>query len=73
MNYEPDETNNDILISYSNAGVSRSATVVLGFLMFTYSLSLEDALIIVKRARPCVKPNEGFLQQLRDNEKQLGI
>lgn len=73
MNYEPDKTNNEILISCSNAGVSRSATVVVGFLMSTYSLSLEDALIIVKKARPCVKPNEGFLQQLRDNEKRLGI
>lgn len=73
MNYEPGEINNEIFISCSNAGVSRSATVVLGFLMFTYILPLEDALIIVKKARPCVKPNEGFLQQLRDYEKQLGI
>jgi len=73
VNYEPHKTNNEILISCSNAGVSRSATVVLGFLMFKYNLSLEDALIIVKKARPCVKPNEGFLQQLRDNEKQLRI
>ncbi|CAH3139571.1 unnamed protein product [Porites lobata] len=64
---------NGAVLVHCNAGVSRSATVVLGFLMSTYSLSLEDALIIVKKARPCVKPNEGFLQQLRDNEKRLGI
>jgi len=57
----------------SNAGVSRSATVVLGYLMFTNRLSLEESMQILKEARPHVKPNEGFLHQLQDYRKQLSL
>ena len=53
--------------------MSRSATVVLGYLMFTHRLSLQDSMKIVKEARPHVKPNEGFLRQLQDYEKELGL
>lgn len=58
---------------YSNAGVSRSAAVVLGYLMSSNRLSLEDAMKILRQARPCVRPNEGFLRQLQDYQKQLGL
>ena len=55
----------------SNAGVSRSAAVVLGYLMSSNKLSLEEAMDVLRQARPCVKPNEGFLRQLQDYQKQL--
>ncbi|KAK2549978.1 Dual specificity protein phosphatase 19 [Acropora cervicornis] len=56
-----------------NAGVSRSATVILGYLMHTERLTLEESMKILKEARPCVKPNEGFLRQLQDYQRQLGL
>ena len=59
--------------SFSNAGVSRSATVILGYLMYTKRLTLEESMKILKEARPCVKPNEGFLRQLQDYQRQLGL
>lgn len=58
---------------YSNAGVSRSAAVVLGYLMSSNRLSLAEAMEVLRQARPCVKPNEGFLRQLQDYEKQLTL
>ena len=58
---------------FSNAGVSRSATVLLGYLMSTRRSTLEESMKILKEARPCVKPNEGFLYQLQDYQQELGL
>ncbi|KAL9974350.1 hypothetical protein ACROYT_G011374 [Oculina patagonica] len=61
------------VLVHCNAGVSRSAAVVLGYLMSSNRLSLEKAMKILREARPCVKPNEGFLRQLQDYQKELGL
>ena len=45
-------------------GVSRSATVVCAYLMYKQSLSPEEALRIVREARPLCNPNDGFMEQL---------
>jgi hypothetical protein len=50
------------------AGVSRSATVVLGYLMARQNLSLAAALQHLKEVRPWVSPNPGFMQQLEAYE-----
>eukprot|EP00879_Flechtneria_rotunda_P001519 GHRR01001676.1.p1 GENE.GHRR01001676.1~~GHRR01001676.1.p1 ORF type:complete len:332 (+),score=140.31 GHRR01001676.1:246-1241(+) len=46
------------------AGVSRSATVVLGWLMAHHQMQLEAAVAYLKEIRPWVSPNFGFLKQL---------
>jgi len=46
------------------AGVSRSATVVLGYLMSRHNYTLAAALEHLKAVRPWVAPNLGFMQQL---------
>jgi len=53
-------------------GVSRSATIVLSFLMSTYDLSYEQAYLLLRKKRPSVKPNSGFKQQLIewDNDRK---
>ena len=43
---------------------SRSPAIVIAYLMRTYDVSLEQCLIHVIKARPCVSPNDGFLKQL---------
>lgn len=45
-------------------GRSRSATLVLAYLMMKHSFSVVDAIEHVRRRR-CVLPNHGFLKQLR--------
>ncbi|XP_062515823.1 dual specificity protein phosphatase 12-like isoform X2 [Corticium candelabrum] len=46
------------------AGVSRSASVVIAFLMKSESLSLQDALDRVRKQSSCISPNIGFMKQL---------
>ena len=46
-------------------GKSRSATVVLAYLMQKNSWTLERALKKVRARRECVAPHDGFLAQLK--------
>ncbi|KAF8650927.1 hypothetical protein AX16_005025 [Volvariella volvacea WC 439] len=46
-------------------GVSRSATIVTAYLMYTQNVGVEEALKTVKEKRPIVYPNENFLLQLQ--------
>lgn len=47
------------------AGISRSATIVLAYLMLRKQMSLKDALGLLMSQRPWVKPNAGFIRQLQ--------
>ncbi|KAM9380028.1 dual specificity protein phosphatase 13B-like [Phaethornis superciliosus] len=52
-------------------GISRSATLVLAFLMICEEMSLADAIQTVRSHRG-ICPNSGFLKQLQDLDLQLG-
>lgn len=45
-------------------GVSRSASVVVAYLMAKRALAPRDALALVRVARPIAQPNVGFMRQL---------
>jgi len=47
------------------AGISRSATVCIGYLIWKLNLSLGAAYSLVESARSCTQPNEGFRKQLQ--------
>ncbi|NXP27480.1 DS13B phosphatase, partial [Scytalopus superciliaris] len=51
-------------------GISRSATLVLAFLMICEDMSLADAIRTVRSHRG-ICPNSGFLKQLRELDLQL--
>jgi len=51
-------------------GLSRSATLVIAYLMIKRDLTLEEALRTVRRHRQ-VRPNDGFLRQLIDLEYKI--
>lgn len=53
-----------IVLVHCEQGLSRSATVVAAYLMFSRRISSTDALEIIRRAREQVWPNPGFHQQL---------
>ncbi|CAD8173528.1 unnamed protein product [Paramecium octaurelia] len=46
------------------AGISRSATCVIAYLMNENKWTFDKTLKFVKQKRPCVNPNEGFKKQL---------
>ncbi|CAF2622387.1 unnamed protein product [Rotaria sp. Silwood2] len=52
------------ILVHCSHGQSRSPAIVIAYLMRTYNVSLEQCLIHVVKARPCVIPNDGFLKQL---------
>lgn len=49
-------------------GVSRSASVVIAYLIATGS-SYAEAYRAVETARPCIRPNQGFVKALKTWEK----
>ncbi|XP_030636716.1 dual specificity protein phosphatase 19b [Chanos chanos] len=57
---------NGIVLLHCNAGVSRSASVAIGYLMSSERMSFEEACKTVKLARPSIRPNPGFLEQLKN-------
>lgn len=55
---------NGVVLVHCNAGVSRAASIVIGYLMSREKCSFEEAYSQVKSARPSARPNAGFYHQL---------
>ncbi|XP_061602144.1 dual specificity protein phosphatase 19-like [Cololabis saira] len=55
-----------VVLVHCNAGVSRSSSIVIGYLMLREGLSFDAAYGQVKLARPSIRPNAGFYQQLHN-------
>lgn len=51
------------------AGVSRSVTLVIAYIMTVTDFGWEDALHTVRAGRSCANPNLGFQRQLQEFEK----
>lgn len=58
------EQNGRILV-HCNAGVSRSASVCIAYLMLQQKMNFENAFSLVKSKRECIRPNDGFTKQLK--------
>lgn len=55
----------------SLAGVSRSTTILVAYLMTVTDLSWEECLAATRAVRSYVSPNFGFQQQLQEYERTL--
>ena len=53
------------------AGASRSATIVVAYLMWKEKMKYKDAMELVKQKRFIVYPNLGFRDQLKKFEEEL--
>lgn len=60
-----------VVLVHCNAGVSRAAAIVIGFLMNSERLSFARAFSVVKNARPAACPNPGFMEQLHKYQEQI--
>jgi atypical dual specificity phosphatase len=56
---------------HCNAGISRSASVVIAYLMKKQGMSYQQAFLYLKDRRTVINPNPGFAQQLKGYEKML--
>lgn len=59
------------VLVHCHAGISRSATIVIGYLMKYENMNLKTSLAFVLKKRPCIYPNSGFMKQLFDYETRL--
>ena len=53
------------------AGQSRSASFIIAYLIAREGMSMAEAWAAVRKGRPCVQPNQGFLKQLAEFEASL--
>ena len=56
---------------HCRAGVSRSSSVVISYLMLSEKMTFENAKNFVKDKRSVIEPNKGFESQLKDFENVL--
>lgn len=59
------------VLVHCGVGVSRSALVVIGYLMINKHMSLNEAYTLLRSKRPCVNPNDGFMDFLKILDAQL--
>ena len=55
------------VLVHCRAGVSRSATIAIMYMMRSIPIPPEEALERVREARPCVNPNPSFWRQLAED------
>lgn len=61
---------NKVLV-HCQRGISRSASIIIAYLMYKHKYSYEYSFKFVKERRICIEPNEGFREQLKKYEKIL--
>lgn len=60
-----DDCRKENILVHCNAGVSRSPTIIIAYLMKYENFDFRGAYDKVKNARSCIKPNDGFIKQLK--------
>lgn len=55
------------------AGISRSAAIVISYIMKMKKINAGDAIVHCRKIRPIINPNHGFIVQLIDYAGELGL
>lgn len=62
---------NNVIYVHCHMGISRSATIIISYIMKKHNLSYDETYQFVKGKRSCIDPNWGFREQLRAYERLL--
>jgi len=71
LSLEEGITQNRGVLIHCLAGVSRSVTVTIAYLISALNMTLNEAYDFVKQRKPSVNPNLNFMGQLLEFERQL--
>ena len=63
--------NNGNVLVHCHAGVSRSSTILIAYVMKYQGMKLDKVLELLRSKREKVNPNEGFIKQLKEYEKEI--
>lgn len=63
--------NNVRLLVHCHAGISRSVSMLIAYLMIRYRYKYDEALAQICKTRPEANPNPGFERQLRSIEERI--
>ena len=61
------------VLVHCHAGRSRSATIVIAYLMAKYGIEFEEVLAYLQKRRSVINPNDGFVEQLREWQQVLTL
>jgi protein-tyrosine phosphatase len=62
---------NEKVLVHCFAGMSRSVTLLAAYIMWKHHVNDHEALRIIKERRSIIKPNPGFLRQLREYNSRI--
>ncbi|KAG8513734.1 Dual specificity protein phosphatase 16, partial [Galemys pyrenaicus] len=68
---EKAKASNGCVLVHCLAGISRSATIAIAYIMKRMDMTVDEAYRFVKEKRPTISPNFNFLGQLLDYEKKI--
>lgn len=60
-----------VVFIHCHAGISRSVTITIAYMIKFYKMDLNQAYNFIKSRRPCVAPNLNFMGQLLTFEKEV--
>jgi protein-tyrosine phosphatase len=72
-NFIEEERKRTNVLVHCAAGISRCSVILISYMMKKYNLDYETCLERVRNARSICQPNSGFVKQLKEYQKSLGI
>jgi len=61
-----------VVFVHCGAGISRAPTAAASYIMWKLGVPAALAIQLIRAARPCIRPNVGFVKQLRSWETEMG-